>query len=92
MLVELVIGAPAESVALTLRESGIEASNARGCGGRPPERVDAYLRWTNAAARRLRNLVTPESMSRLVLTPVYFALVSLSREPSPHVGTWWIAS
>jgi hypothetical protein len=86
VLVELAIGARAESVAVALREIGVEASNARGGGGRPPERVDSYLRWADAAARRLRNQVTQESINRLVLTPVYFALVPLGREPSPHAG------
>lgn len=84
MLVELAIGARAESVAAALREIGMEASNARGGGGRPPERVDAYLRWANAAARRLRNQVTQESINRLVFTP------GISRRPhsaaSPPAG------
>ncbi len=86
MLVELAIGARPESVAVALREIGMQASNARGGGGRPPERVDAYLRWANYAARQLRNQITQDDISRLVLSPVYFALVSLGREPSPFVG------
>ncbi len=85
-MVELVFGARAESVAVALREVGMQASNARGGGGPPPERVDAYLRWANGAARQLRNQVAQEDINRLVLTPVYFALVALGREPSPHVG------
>lgn len=86
MLVDLAVGADPEVVQTALRNVATDASNARSRGGRPPERVDAYLRWANSAAAALRNQVTPAEVDRLVLTRAYYALVGLTREPSPHVG------
>lgn len=86
MLVNLAVGADPATVESVLREVATEAFNARGQGGRPPERVDAYLRWANIAASRLRNQVTDAEIDRLVLTRAYYALVVLTREPTPQIG------
>lgn len=69
-----------------LGEVATDAFNARGHGGRPPERFDTYVRWANNAAARLRNQVTDAQIDRLVVTRAYYALVALTREPSPHIG------
>src|SRR4051794_7876781 len=86
MVVQLTVGADMETVLEVLREVGSDAYNARGAGGTPAARVDAYLKWANRAALRLRNQVTPAEIDRLVLTPVYFAVVALTREPTAHIG------
>ncbi len=87
MLIRLLPGANPRAVAAVLREIAIDASNARNTTGRLPELIDAYLRWANLAATQLRNQVTPNEVNRLVLTPVYYAMITLTREPTPMIGS-----
>lgn len=86
MLLRLVPGALPETVERALRDVATDAFNVRGAGGRPAERVDTYLRWANNAATRLRNLVADPEIDRLILTRAYYALVVLTREPTPQIG------
>jgi hypothetical protein len=86
MLVKLANGVDPATVEAMLREVAADALNARNAGGLPRERVDTYLRWANNTALRLRNQVADTETDRLVLTASYYALVVLTREPSPQIG------
>lgn len=86
MLIKLATGANPSTVESTLRQVASDAFNARAEGGLPRERVDSYLRWANLAASRLWNQVDGHEIERLVLTRAYYALVVLTREPSPQIG------
>src|SRR4051794_23554169 len=86
MVVQLAVGANVSTVPDALREVASDAYNARSTGGRPGARLDAYLQWANRSALRLRNQLSTAEMDRLVLTPVYYALIGLAGEPTVHVG------
>lgn len=86
MVVQLALGANVNTVADVLREVASDAFNARSTGGQPPARLDAYLKWGNRSALRLRNQLSSAEIERLVLTPVYYALIGLTGQPTVHVG------
>ena len=44
------------------------------------ELIHEYLRWVNKQTRMLKNRISSDDLERLVLTPVYWALQTASRE------------
>lgn len=77
MLVTPLPGADRDHLLETLSAVQIEVGNLQGPFNGPAYgRLVAYLRWATSAARRLRNLVRPEDVTRLVLTRRHDALLS----------------
>lgn len=60
-----------------LRHLEAEASNicSHGSGG---QHVDAYLAWVSGAVRRLRPLVAPGELRRLVVTETYWTVLTMA--------------
>jgi len=59
-----------------------DLANVRSSFSIPVDRYNAYIRWANEAARKLRGQLSPADLDRLVLTRRYWLLQSI---PSPIV-------
>jgi hypothetical protein len=78
VIVEPLAGAALSSVQTLVRELATELSNARGTTGSPRDRYANYIAWANMSVRKLGNVVTAESLERLVLTRRYWLLQSIA--------------
>lgn len=61
-----------------LRHVGAEASNIHSHGSGGQRVVEAYLAWVSDAVRRLRPLVAPGELRRLVVTETYWTVLTMA--------------
>ncbi len=78
MLVGPLPGVARETLLSTLREVHMELTNVRGGSHTLADMYNAYIRWANLSARRLRTMTRSQVIEELVLTRRYWLLQSMA--------------
>lgn len=85
--IRLLPGARRDDLRQVLWDEEVNIGNVQGGGHKPLARYLKYMEWANLASRRLRPLVAPEEIDRLVLTKMYWALQAMASTPELKVVT-----